>query len=128
MTQVWRGEPEIAIDRLNRAMRLSPQDFQFFNMQTAMAGAHFIASRHDEAFSWATAALRSRPDYLFPNLVVATSGAHCGRLEEAQKAMARVRHQAPELSASMLRGWFPVRRPEHIAMWEDGLRKAGLPE
>ncbi len=126
--KVWRGEPEDALERLTRAMRLSPQDFQLFNMQTATAGAHFIAGRHDVAFTWAMAALRGRPDYLFPNLMAAISGALGGRLAEAQKAMTRLRQLQPDLSISKLRGWFPVRRPEHIEMWEDGLRKAGLPE
>jgi TolB-like protein/Flp pilus assembly protein TadD len=126
--KVWRGEPEDALERLTRAMRLSPQDFQLFNMQTATAGAHFIAGRHDEAFTWAMAALRGRPDYAFPHLLVATSGALGGRLAEAQKAMTRLRQLLPELSISSIRGWFPVRRPEHIEMWEEGLRKAGLSE
>jgi len=29
---------------------------------------------------------------------------------------------------SNLKDWFPIRRPEHFAIWADGLRKAGLPE
>src|SRR5262249_48167783 len=35
--KVWLGEPEVAIERSARAMRLSPNDPQFFNMQAGTA-------------------------------------------------------------------------------------------
>jgi tetratricopeptide (TPR) repeat protein len=64
--KLWLGEPEEAIQRVARAMRLSPQDFQFFNMQTATAGTHFVAGRYAEALSWAEAAVRSNQNYILP--------------------------------------------------------------
>jgi hypothetical protein len=60
--------------------------------------------------------------------VVAASGALAGRLEEAQKAMARLRQLEPALRISNLKEFFPFRRPEDLAKWAEGLRRAGLPE
>lgn len=42
--------------------------------------------------------------------------------------MARLRQIDPRLRLSNLKDWFPIRRAEHFTKWEDGLRKAGLPE
>ena len=41
------------MERLARAMRLSPQDPRMFEMQTATACAHFLAGRDAEALAWA---------------------------------------------------------------------------
>src|SRR5262245_10317027 len=125
---VWLGEPEIAIERVTRAMRLSPQDFQFFNMQVVTAGAHLIAGRFEEALSWAEAAARAHPNYVLCEGIAAASAAHAGRLEKAQKAVERMRRSQTQPRIQYLLEVFPVRRPEHRAIWIDGLRKAGLPD
>jgi TolB-like protein len=124
--KTWLGEPEVAIERVARAMRLSPQDSQFFNMQTAMAQAHFVAGRNVEALSWAEAAVRGNPNYSFANSVVAVNAAVVGRPDVAQKAVARLRHL--QLRISDLMEMFPLRQPEHRAKWLEGLRIAGVPE
>jgi tetratricopeptide (TPR) repeat protein len=125
-TKAWVGEPEAAIERVTRAMRLSPQDSQFFNMQTAMAQAHFLAERYVEALAWAEAAVRGHPNYAFANGAVAVSAALAGRSEVAEKAVARLRQS--QLRISDLVEISPFRRPEHRAKWVEGLRMAGIPE
>ena len=116
------GKPSIAV------LRLSPQDFQFFNMQVATAGAHLIAGRYAEALSWAEAAVRAHPNYALSNGIAAASAAHAGRFAEAQKSVARMRSFQPDLRIADLVKVFPVRRPEHRSAWIEGLRKAGLPD
>jgi len=50
-------------------------------------------------------------------------------LEQAWKPPARVRQLDPALRVSNLRDRMgPYRRPEDVARYEEGLRKAGLPE
>jgi len=126
--KVWLGESDAAMERVNRAMRLSPQDSQFFNMQAAAAGGHFVAGRYVEALSWAEAAVRGYPNYLFSNSVVAVSAALAGRPEVAQKAVTRLRRIQSQLRISDLMEIFPLRRPEHRAKWAEGLRMAGIAE
>jgi TolB-like protein/Tfp pilus assembly protein PilF len=125
-TKAWLGEPETAIERVTRAMRLSPQDSQFFNMQTAMSQVLFLAGRYAEALSWAEAAVRGNPGYVFANGCVAACAALAGRPEVAEKAVARLRHL--QLRISDLMEIFPFRQPEHRAKWLEGLRIAGVPE
>ena len=126
--RVWRGEPELAIERVERAMRLSPNDLQMFNMRTALAYAHFFAQRYNEALSWAEWALREKPDFTLAACAVAASAALSGRLPTAQSAAALLHQLEPELKLSSLHELFPSRRSEDSARLSEGLRKAGLPE
>jgi Flp pilus assembly protein TadD len=126
--KVYLGEPEAAIERASRAMRLSPQDPQMFSMQTAIALAHFFAGRSNEALSWAQTAVREQPKFLVANCVLAASAGHAGKFTEAQKAMTRLRHINPTLCLSNLHTLFTLAREEDFIRWKDGLRQAGLPE
>jgi adenylate cyclase len=85
--RVFFGEPEIAIQHLASAMRLSPLDPRLYSMQTGTGFAHFLAGRYEEALSWSEKALRAQPDWLAAIRLMAASYALGGRVAEAQKAM-----------------------------------------
>jgi len=125
---IWLGEPEVAIEHVVRAMRLSPYDPHVYNMQAAIASAHFFAGRYSEAFSWAEMAARQQPNHLIAVSIVAASGALAGHLEDARKAMTHLRQLEPSLHASSLYDLIPCRRSEDLASLAKGLREAGLPE
>jgi adenylate cyclase len=125
--KVYLGEPETAIQRATRAMRLSPNDTHLFNMQAVVAYGHFLAGRFGEAVSWAEMAVRERSSHLSAWRVLAASHALSGQQEKAHKAMARVRDLDPALRLSNLNDVIPF-RPKDLALLADGLRQAGLPE
>jgi tetratricopeptide (TPR) repeat protein len=125
--KMWLGETDSAIERIARAMRLSPNDPHSFSMYTAMAGAHFYAGRFNEAVSWAERALRERPNYIHPMLVKAASTALAGGLQDTEKAMAKVLRLDPGLRISNLGRYLNI-RSKVFYRWEEGLRLAGLPE
>jgi TolB-like protein/tetratricopeptide (TPR) repeat protein len=126
--KIWLGEPEVAIEHLARALRLSPQDPHAFNMKSATAVAHFVAGRYAEALSWAEAALSERPDHSSAIRVFAASCAVIGLSERAARAMTRLRELDPALRLSNLKHIYPLLKPEQFASLAEGLRKAGLPE
>ena len=126
--RVWRGEPELALDHVAHAMRLSPLDPSMFGMHGAMAYAHFLVGRYDMASSCAEKAMRDNPTFLLGICISAASNALAGRLEPAQKAMARALERDPGLRTSNLRNLTPFRRAEDFASFTKGVRKAGLPE
>jgi len=74
-------------------------------------------------------ALRDAPD-LQPGLrIIAASKALTGWLEPAQTAVARLRQLNPALRVSSLKDVLgPYRRPDDVARYEEGLRRAGVPE
>jgi TolB-like protein/tetratricopeptide (TPR) repeat protein len=124
----YLGEPEVTIERAKRAIRLSPLDPLTFLAHSVIGGAHLFAGRYDEASSWAEKGLRERANWAGAARVAAASHALAGRLDQAQRHMARLRQIDPTLRVSDLRHMFPFRRPEDLARYEEGLRKAGLPE
>jgi TolB-like protein len=128
--KLWFGEPDTAMERFSRAMRLSPLDPLMASvMQNGLAHAHFFAGRYDEALTSAATMQRELPDFRDGLRITAASNAFAGRLDEARKAMARLRQLDPDLRVSKLRELQgPYRRPEDHARYEEAMRKAGLPE
>jgi TolB-like protein len=128
LLRAYSGEPEVAIEHQAHAMRLNPLEPEIFRMQFGTAFAYFLAGRFDDASAWAEKALRDLPSYTAAVSVYAASNALAGRMEQARRAMERLRQIDPALHMSNLKDWIPLRRPEDFAKWSDGLRKAGLPE
>ena len=74
-------------------------------------------------------ALQDNPDFQPALRQAAASNAMAGRLEQARKAMARLRQLNPALRISNLKNVLPpFRRAEDLSRLEEGLRQAGLPE
>ena len=97
-------------------------------MRTGTAYAHFLLGRYDEAASWAAMALQYNPEFPAGLRVAAASNAMAGRLELAGEAITRLRKLHPALRVSSIRDLVPHRRADDLARFEEGLRKAGLPE
>ncbi|WP_092090446.1 winged helix-turn-helix domain-containing tetratricopeptide repeat protein [Bradyrhizobium brasilense] len=124
----WLCEPDPALKCFAHAMRLNPLDSRIAGMRTGTAYAYFLLGRYEEAASWAAMALQYNPVFPAGLRVAAASNAMTGRLEQAREAMARLRQVHPALRVSSIRGLVPHRRPDDLAQFEEGLRKAGLPE
>jgi TolB-like protein len=126
--RTWNGEPDGAIEYFERAIRLSPLDPELYRMQAGMAISHLFAGRFDTASSWAEKAFRDLPSFLMVVSVIAASHALAGRMDEALRAMHHLRQLDPALRISNLTDWLPIHRPDDLATFAEGLRKAGLPE
>jgi TolB-like protein len=126
--RAWSGDSNGAIAHFTHAMRLSPLDPEMYRMQAGMAVAHLFAGHFDEASSWAGASSRDLPSFLMVVAIIAASHALAGRADEARQAMERLRRLDPALRTSNLTDWLPIRRPQDLALFSDGLRRAGLPE
>jgi TolB-like protein len=126
--KIWLGEPEPAIERFARAMRLSPLDPWVTGMRNGTANAYFFLGRYDEAASWAAMALQDNADHQPGLRIAAASNAMAGRLDEAHKAVARLRQLNPVLRVSTLKDLVGPWHAEDLSRYEEGLRRAGLPE
>ena len=125
--RVARGEPDDAIERFARAMRLSPLDPEMVRMQAGTAMAHLFAGRFDAASSWAETAFRQLPGFVLAVAIMAASHALADRLEEARRAMTQLRRLHPALRISRLEDWLLLRRLEDRTALTEGLKRAGLP-
>jgi TolB-like protein len=127
--KTYLGEPETAIERFARAMRLSPLDPLAAGMRGGTAYAHFHLGHYDEAASWAAMALQEDPDFQAGLRIAAASNAMAGRPEQAHKAVARLQQLNPALRVSTLKNVLgPYRHAEDLSRYQEGLRRAGLPE
>jgi hypothetical protein len=60
--------------------------------------------------------------------IIAACHALADRPHESSRAMIHLRQLDPALRISHLADWLPIRRPQDLAVFAEGLRKAGLPE
>ena len=127
--KIWLGDPNLAIEHFARAMRLSPLGRWLVDIQSGIAHAHFFLGQYDEAVSWAAMALQNNPDFQAGARIGAASNAVAGRPEEARETVVRLQRLNPTLRVSNLNHVLgPYRRADDLARYEEGLRKAGLPE
>ena len=122
------GEPDTAIERIARAMRLEPIALFPFPAQSAVAWAHFVAGRYQDSYFYGQKALREQPDFQPSLRIFAAACAMAGHLEEARATIARVLELGPSFRISNIKEVTRFRHPEDLARYEDALRKAGMPE
>ena len=127
---LWSGNPAVAMEHLNRAMRHDPLHGQHhMTMRTAFAHALFFLDKYDEAMAWAEGNIREDIG-AHPSLrIYAASAAFADMPDAALAAIARLRSIDPEICISRLASYFgPYKKPEFIEKYTKGLRLAGLPE
>jgi TolB-like protein len=124
----WMGESEAAIARVNRAIAFSPNDPYLYGMRRAIAFAHFVAGRYEQAIAEADADSPSPQALVMILGAVAAGSALLGRTDQAKGFMGKLLAVEPRVTAANLRWWFPLLREEDFARLADGLRLAGLPK
>jgi TolB-like protein/class 3 adenylate cyclase len=113
------GQPDIAIEHAETALRLSPRarvGSTFF----LIGCAHFAARRFDEAVPKLRLAIQENPTFAGPYRALAACYAHMGRLDEAREIIKRLRAITPVVIADPFR----FRNSEHRELVLSGLRLA----
>lgn len=125
---LYAGRFPEALEGCERAMRLSPQDPISFQMDACTAHVHFTAGRSAEALAWAERAMSKRstnPDIL---VVLVASLVGLGRDREAKEALRHYREVDPQCRLRNLPAEMPFLNQQHLLLWVDALRQAGMPE
>jgi adenylate cyclase len=122
------GRAEEAIDSINKAMRLSPQDPMIWFFHQAMALAHFTAGQYEHTVEWAQRTLQRKPDLAITYRLLAASYGQLGRIDEAKRALDQALRLTPEFSLSAVRLIAGSADPGFRERLIDSLRKAGLKE
>jgi adenylate cyclase len=116
----WRaGQPDIAIEHVEAALRLSPRARVGVSLVT-IGGAHFCARRFDQAVPHLLLAIEENPSFPEPYRYLAACYAHMGRLDDARAVVDRLRAITPVVmpDASYLRN------PGQRELFLSGLRLA----
>lgn len=96
----YAGEAERGIDWAERALRISPFDRLNHLPYHALAIAHFLRGRYDEAAHAARRAVQSIPSSSASRSVLAAALAKLGRIEEAKAIALQVLALDPSFSAA----------------------------
>jgi adenylate cyclase len=125
-TFAYSGESDKALTHLHIARRLNPVDPRGWTTFYAMAAAHYLARRFEEAEKFARRGLELRVSAV-PLRSLAASLAQQGRIEEARAVIAQLLVIQP--NSTLARASLAHFRYSWMQeLWMDGLRKAGLPE
>jgi TolB-like protein/cytochrome c-type biogenesis protein CcmH/NrfG len=123
------GQPDAAIEAVDRSIRMSPRDpFNFAYLHFA-AVAYFAAERYAEGIACEEQALRERPDVSPALRCLAACHVGLGQMDKARGAIAEVLRLVPESSIKRdAYGQVAYARASDRERYAAALRKAGLPE
>ena len=125
-TLIYCGTPELAIDPMDRAMRLEPHAPPIYLLNYG----HLLLQldRYDEAVNYLQAAIKIAPqfpmNYIFLAIAKAAQGNHPAAEEAGSELLARL----PAATVSSLGAQMPYAKEADRAKVIDRLRLAGLPE
>jgi adenylate cyclase len=128
MIHSLRNQSELAIEASNRALRLSPFDPLGFISAAALANAHLLAGRFEQAIEWADRALHAQPRFGPSRRIKIAATAQLGRLDEARAELGRLLAIEPGATIASFRANSARAAHEFIDVVAAGLRLAGLAE
>ena len=124
----YAGDHEGAIESLKRAMRLNPLDPRVFLTQSALAFAHFIAGRDQEASDWASMAATMKPNWMPALRMAIAANAMLGRTTDARDVLQAYKRIDPEVNIRKICEHYPFQRQQDKQRLIEALRRAGVRE
>jgi len=134
ITLMYLGEPQGAIPRFEKAMRLDPSYPSIAVYYWGLGACQLLLGNVDEAIKLLTKARAANQRPYFIHLWLAGALGLRGDLDEARAALAEAAKLKPELtSLTQIRSHYPwSTNPRHVALRKEtvdaGLLRAGLPE
>jgi adenylate cyclase len=116
---MWAGQPEIAVERLQTSIRLSPRHANATN-PVLFGLAHLFGRRFDDAITCFLTALASMPRNPEVHRYLAACYALTGRMEEARQIIDRLR----AITSITVPRIVSFRDPEHRELFLSGVRLA----
>jgi len=117
--RMWAGEPDVAIEHVEIALRLSPRA-RVGTSLAFMGRAYFLNRRFDDAVPKLLLAIQEDPSSPEPYRSLASCYAHMGRLDEAREVLKRLRAITPVVVPRAT----PYRDAEQRELYLSGLRLA----
>lgn len=124
---VYRGDPDSAIERFKIALDLAPHDTLAFNSHVGIGCAKFLAGDYAEAARWQEQGLSRRPSALWVHRTMCPAYVHAGAMAEARRSVGLMRAGYPDLTVSQLRLGMPPLPSTYCESIVGALSEAGLP-
>jgi adenylate cyclase len=126
-TLSYLGRSDESLQRVQRAIRLSPFDQQMYWYLTICGSACFGAKRYDESSGWLSKALQLNPRYNGARRFQIAALVHSGELGEARELAQALLNDCPDFSVTALGRVSPMYQP-CLDNLLSALRRAGLPD
>ena len=124
----YEGRIREAIPFFETAIELSPHDPMRWAFLSYRALAHILAGEFEEAAKWAYKATRVPNCHYWPFSHRVVALAHAGKANELEAAVAELLQRKPDFSQAMAEHrLFYIKDSKQLALYVDGLRKAGVP-
>jgi adenylate cyclase len=120
------GRPERSLELIRKAIRLCPVYPSWFLW--VLGTAYRLTGQTDRAIGAFEAAIKRTAGYLAPHVGLASTLGEIGREEDAKASAFEILRLDPDFSIKKYMRGLNYRNPAESARFEDGLRKAGLPE
>ena len=117
--RLWAGQPEVAIEHLKTALRLSPHARTGWS-HADLGAAYFVSQRFDEAVPELQLVIQEDPSLPLGYRFLAACLAHMGRLDEARATIARLR----AITSTVIPDVSYLRNAQHRDLYLSGLRLA----
>jgi TolB-like protein len=128
-TGIYSAQPQQALERFEKAMKLSPLDPFAFNTRIGMASALACLGNPVEAVTIAKDATKKHPEVTWAYRLLASWAAMAGDMETARSAAHKLLADNPNFT---IRGYLKIPGFQNMPEYRDrlvrGLREAGLPE
>jgi tetratricopeptide (TPR) repeat protein len=123
----WSGRSELAIDRAQRALKVSPFDSLNHLSYLGLAGANFHLKRYEEAFAAARRAVELNPHFSVPYAYLTAALIRLGRYEAAKASAQSILRLEPSFTIQRFAVIVGVNEGV-FSEFADTWRQAGLPE
>ena len=125
----YEGRFEEAIPYFQKAIDLSPYDPLRWAFYSYRALAHLLSADFESAFEWAHKATRIPNAHYWAFAHRVSALGHLQRADELRTAVAELLQRKPDFSRSFARQrLFYIKRPDHLSVYLEGLKLAGIPE
>jgi AraC-like DNA-binding protein/tetratricopeptide (TPR) repeat protein len=124
---VYKGDPDSAIERLKIALDLAPHDPLAFNSMVGIGCAHFHAGRYAEAVNWQERALAEHPSATWAHRTLCPAYLLSGARPEARRSLIAFRDDYPELTVAEVQRGMPPLPEAYCDRVFDALHSVGMP-
>jgi adenylate cyclase len=120
------GRAEDGLRSIATAMEFNPRyPFWYIHLRGM---ARYVLEDYDSAIADFEAAAERSPTAPFPRFWLAASYAQVGRVEDAEWQVEELTMMGIDASIAIIVETQPVQDPGYVALYKEGLRKAGIPE
>ena len=122
---VFAGRPMQAMPALETVLHLDPQYQSRSLILADLSLSRLLLGDVDGAVQAATDAVHREPENVRAHHRLVAALGHTARVAEATAALRTLLLLQPDFSDAYLRATYPFRYAEHLALFSDGLRRAG---